>query len=83
MVDVIGLLWGRYVSGIVGFDELDFGIRRNCNIRWCRYFHSWWLGARGSNAVAGVFFICPFDVAVESGKYFRTALAVRPGQVEN
>ena len=32
---------------------------------------------------AGVFLRCPFAVAVDSGRYFRTASAVRPGQVWN
>ena len=32
---------------------------------------------------AGVFFMWPFAVAVESGRYRRTASAVRPGHVAN
>ena len=39
-----------------------------------------WGGAvRVDRTPAGVFFMWPFAVAVESGRYHRTASAVRPG----
>ena len=61
----------------------------------CRTLPSWAVVviARGDDGVSGdggilvdqVFFLicrmCPFAVAIDFGRYFRTSLAVRPGHV--
>lgn len=83
MIDINDLLLREEILVIVCQDNFDFCIWRDGRIRRCWYFDGWWLGVHGSYASRCFFFIRPFAVAVDSGRYFWTALALRPGHDKN
>ena len=82
MIDFIELLDGEKIIVIVWMDKFNFGIRRYGEIWRCCKLDSMCHWAGGSYA-PGIFFMWPFAMVVESGRYLRTVLAVRPGQEAN